>query len=802
MQAAQRRHRRRVWACALLGPPLCALLGLVLHAVWLGPLRPKLEPPGSVRVLDRFGQTLADVRDAESELSVPVHLDRLSPWVVPALLAAEDARFFRHPGLDPLAMLRAAGQAVRHGRVVSGGSTLSQQLARTLFERPRTLGGKWTELAHALRLEAELDKAAILEAYLERVSFGPRLRGIASAAQYYFDKPASALSLGEAAALVALVQAPSRLDPARFPERLERRRDRVLVRLRELGWAPLDAVELARRTPLTLHRGHLLPGAFHFVRAAVTGKLGPLPRALPDGAEAGAPDTARAPLPLPAQLATTLDGGLQAEVERLVRGFGARFAEHRASAASVVVLDNGSAALRAYVGSPDHRAAPQLGQNDGVLALRQPGSTLKPFVYALALHDLGLTPASVLSDLERRFASSQGDYLPNNYDRRFHGPVRLGQALGASLNLPAVGLAERLGPERVLEVLRAFGFSHLDEPGVVYGPAIALGVAEVQLLELAGAYSALGRGGSYLPVRCFEAAPQPPPRRVLPEEVARQILSILSDPRERAATFGRDGPLEFDLPIAVKTGTSKGNRDNWVVGVSAAFTVAVWVGNFDGSPMLRSSGATGAGPLFHEVMEAALRRDPDWGRVPLAPAGLVASERTPIAVCAASGQLAGPDCPHRLELSVQSGRAPHDRCTWHERRCPPGQRLASADCPVIEVLPNRYAAWAHESGRVAPGAALEPRAPAPSASEVFPRVAFPRAGQRFVLDPHVSRGQQEIVLRAEAAVDARLTFVLDGASVCEASVPFECAWRAERGSHALRVHADSGASASVAFDVE
>jgi penicillin-binding protein 1C len=802
MPAAARRLRPPLWACALLAPPLLglfALLGLVLHAAWLEPLRPLLEPRSSVRVLDRFGQTLADVRAADGELSVPVHLDQISPWVVPALLAAEDARFFQHPGLDPLAMLRAAGQALRHGRVVSGGSTISQQLARTLFERPRTLGGKWTELAHALRLEAELDKAAILEAYLERVSFGPRLRGIAAAAEFYFDKPAAALSLAEAAALVALVQAPSRLDPTRFPERLERRRSRVLARLHALDGAPADAIELAHRTPLTLHRGHVLPGAFHFVRAAVTGKLGPLPRAAPGSAEAPAPDGIRATPQLPAQLTTTLDGGLQAEVERLVRGFGARFTEHRASAASVVVLDNGSAALRAYVGSPDHRGVAELGQNDGVLALRQPGSTLKPFVYALALHDLGLTPASVLSDLDQRFESSRGDYLPHNYDRRFHGPVRLGQALAASLNVPAVALAERLGPERVLQVLRGFGFGHLDEPGVVYGPAIALGVAEVQLLELAAAYSALGRGGSYLPVRSFEAAPVAAPRRVLPEAVARQILGILSDPRERAATFGRGGPLEFELPVAVKTGTSKGNRDNWVVGVSAAFTVAVWVGNFDGSPMLRSSGATGAGPLFHEVMQAAQRRIAGQARVPLARPGLEASERGLSVVCAASGQLAGPDCPHRLDLSLEPGHIPRESCSWHERRCAPGSLLASADCPVIEVLPNRYAAWAHASGRLDPGAALAPGA---ATSGAPPRVVFPSAGQRFVIDPRVSFAQQEIMLRAEAAADARLTFAVDDAPVCEATSPFQCPWRAERGRHELQVLTDAGASARIAFDVE
>ncbi|HTV20234.1 MAG TPA: penicillin-binding protein 1C, partial [Polyangiaceae bacterium] len=642
-------------------------LALAVHALSLGPLGPRLAPARSLRVLDRSGHTLADVRDADGELGVPVRLDELSPWVVPALLAAEDARFFLHPGVDPLALLRAAGQALRHGRIVSGGSTITQQLARTLFARPRTLAGKWTELAYALRLEAELDKDEILEAYLERVSFGPRVRGIGAAARYYFDKPPAALGLGEAAALVALVQAPSRLDPERFPERLERRRDRVLARMRAQHGAPGEAVELAQRAPFALHRGYVLPGAFHFVRAAVAGKLGPVP---PAARSAQAADAEPGPpSQRPATLETTLDGGLQAEVERLVRGFGARFAEHRASAASVVVIETSNAAVRAWVGSPDHRAERGLGQNDGVLALRQPGSTLKPLVYALALQDLGLSSESLLADLDQRFGSAQGDYLPHNYDRRFHGPVRLAQALAASLNVPAVALAERLGAERVLEILRQLGFAHLDEPGAHYGPAIALGVAEVQLLELAGAYAALARGGSYLPPRFFAAAPAPAPRRVFAADVAEQILAILSDPRERAATFGRDGPLEFELPVAVKTGTSKGNRDNWVVGVSSAFTVAVWVGNFDGSPMLRSSGATGAGPLFHEVMESLLRREPGKGGAALTSASQGTSGREPVGVCAASGQLAGPDCPHRLELHVSPERAPHGLCSWHERRC-------------------------------------------------------------------------------------------------------------------------------------
>jgi penicillin-binding protein 1C len=802
---------------------LLPLLALLLHAACLGPLLPRLAAPGSVRVLDRSGQTLAEVRDSSFDLAAPARRGELGPWVEPALLAAEDARFFWHPGIDPLASMRAGLQALRSGRIVSGGSTLTQQLARSLFERPRTLSGKWSELAYSLRLEAELDKTRILEAYLDRVYFGPRVRGIAAASRHYFDKPPSALSLAEAASLIAAVQAPSRLDPERHGDRLTRRRDLVLGRMLALGLATPSEVALARATPLTLHRGHVLPGAYHFVRAAVTGKLGP-------PGDAGTP--------LAGILYSTLDGELQARVEGLVRSFDARFVEHRASAAAVLVVDNRTAAVRAYVGAPDHRSRAGLGQNDGVLALRQPGSTLKPFLYALAIAEQGLNAASSLPDLEQSFGPAGNAYVPHDYDRRFHGPVRLSQALASSLNVPAVTLAERLGPERVLRQLSSFGFSHLDQPAAHYGPAIALGVAEVQLAELAAAYATLARGGEYVPLRFFETDRSDPPERVLMPDVARQILDILADPRERAATFGRDGPLEFARSVAVKTGTSKGNRDNWVIGTDAQLTVAVWVGNFDGSPMLPNSAASGSGPLFHSVLLEAWRLlAPD--RASLAPAAATAGDASEVrAVCALSGMLAGPDCPHRLALSA--ARNPPTRvCDWHRRRCgsvsehapvhlaeslrPPGVAgdplPDRGGCSVVEVLPERYAAWARDTGRLerGPGTLMastfaptrDPTDPGSSWRGGPPRVTFPRAGQRFVYDERLA-GDQMLVFAAEAQPGARLSFELDGVEVCPAGAQsagprppglVECRWALERGFHELVARA-GGLSSKLSFGVE
>jgi penicillin-binding protein 1C len=658
--------------------------------------------------------------------------------------------------------------------VVSGASTITQQLARTLFVRPRTLAGKWQELALALRLELSLSKLAILEAYLSRVDFGPRITGVAAASRHYFDKPAQALSLAEAATLVAVARGATRYDPERSPERLRRRRDYVLGRMLVLGSAEREAVVRAARAPVTLHAGYVLPGAFHFVRAVARGKLGGA------GTARGALDS-------------TLDGDLQSEVEAAVRGFGARFAAQRASAAAVVVVANEAAEVLAYVGSPDYASRQALGQNDGALALRQPGSTLKPFVYALGMRELGLHVSSVLPDLERRFTSADGSYLPHNYDRRFHGPVRLGPALAASLNVPAVTVAERLGSQRVVDFLRSLGFGHLETSGRDYGPAIALGVAEVQLVELAAAYSSLARGGEYLPLRFLEANPVPKPRRVLSPALSQQITAILSDPRERAATFGREGPLELDFPVAAKTGTSKGNRDNWVVGFTPEVTVAVWVGNFDGSPMLRSSGATGAGPLFHAVMLAAVRALPPkparaGNAVPLAARSRV--------VCALSGELAGPHCPHHLPEQFWTRGVPAEPCSWHRRSC------ADAGCSSVEVVPERYSAWAHATGRQPAPEAQRAAAAALHGDGASPEVVFPKPSARFILDGNLNSEQQQIILSAQAAVGSRLVFEMDGKQVCEVDVPFKCPWQLRRGGHELEVRNEQGQGSTVRFAVD
>jgi penicillin-binding protein 1C len=535
-----------------LGLVLAPVLALCVAAA-LQPLPRELSGSGergksSVRVLDRSGRTVREVRSRDGALYERISLDALPAEVTAAVLAAEDARFHYHPGVDPLAIVRAGGQALWHGRIVSGASTVTQQLARNVVKRSRTLWGKLAEMSLALRIEASLSKRRILEEYLNRVEFGPNVRGIAAASRLYFDKPAAKLSLAEAATLAAIPRGPTLYDPRRGTALVQRRRDRVLDRMREQGWAEPAAVEAAKSTPVALQRRRSEGGARHFTRAVLSGALEPVLR-----------DRELA------EVQTTLDSDLQREVETLVRDSAERIAPFDASAAAVIVIDNAAGDVLAYVGSPDFFDARALGQNDGVLALRQPGSTLKPFVYATAMGRGSMTTATLLPDVELHLPTPEGDYSPRNYDGRYHGPVRLREALANSLNVPAVFVAQEIGPHHVLDTLHAVGFTSLTESAEHYGAAIALGDGEVSLRELGEAYSTLARGGLHRRLRAVSRArlasgreialPPAAETRVLERETAALLTDVLSDPHARAASFGRGNVLELDFPVAAKTGT-------------------------------------------------------------------------------------------------------------------------------------------------------------------------------------------------------------------------------------------------------
>jgi penicillin-binding protein 1C len=502
---------------------------------------------------------------------------------------------------------------------------------------------------------------------------------------------------------------------------------------------------------------------------------------------------------------TTLDAELQREAERIAVALQPKLAEHGGGAASLVALDNASGEVLAYVGSPDYFDERHLGANDGVAARRQPGSALKPFVYAAALRDLGYTPATLLPDLPRDFAIAGGTFAPRNYDQHFRGPVRLRQALGSSLNLPALEVSAQLGAPRLLALLRDFGFASLTDDAEHYGVGLALGDGEVTLLELTAAYAALARGGVRVAPRLASTlsssrGEQPveavASRRVIGVEQAALITDILADDAARAAGFGRDSVLALPFPVAAKTGTSKGFRDNWAVGYTREVTVGVWVGNFDGTPLRDASGITVAGPAFHDLMLAAMRgREP----APLVASALLAHAE----VCALSGKRPGPHCTHRVRETFAPGREPTEACDMHvEARVDAQGREVGERCAgeprVLERYPARFVAWARQAGRPLLGEKLSPSCP-PAYESSSPLITFPRGDQTFALDPD-GPARQEILLTARATTPS-LRFIIDGVATEPLSPPFQRAWQLEPGRHTVQARAGATTTPAVTFTV-
>lgn len=679
----------------------------------------------SLRVLDREGELLREFPSRRSSRSIALPRDAPVPPVLrDAFIASEDRRFEWHPGVDPLALLRAAASNVRAGRVVSGASTLTQQLARLLVPRRRTLAGKAQEALWALRLSAHLSRAEILRAYLDRVALGHDLIGVEAASEAYFGRPASTLSAGQAALLAAIARSPARVDPWRDPEEVRAAMREVLGRMRRAGRLDPELERLSASADLDLVPPARSFGAPHLV-TDLSGKLSTL--GLDDAVE----------------IQTTLDPALQREVERSVRSELA--ADPRLGQAAVLVVDNASGEVLAYVGSADFLDLAREGQNDGVRARRQPGSALKPFVYGLALAS-GWTPASVLSDVDLEVGAAGGAWLPRNYDRRQHGPVRLRAALANSYNVPAVELTDALGPERVLEVLREAGFTSLDASAEHYGAGLVLGNGDVSLWELARAYRGLARGGVVEPLRLVRSAtdflgdplfsrPELAGRRFLPADAVALLTDLLSDEAARAPAFGLDNALRLPFPVAAKTGTSRAYVDNWTVGFTRERTVAVWVGNFDGRPMQRVSGITGAGPLFARVMRQAMRG--------IRAEPLVDRDRFQrVRVCPLSGHRAGEACPGSYEEVFLPGTAPGGPCAIH--RLDQGRRVLALDA--------RYVGWAErERLEVAEGE----RAGTEASGFVTPR-----EGDEFLIEAGVPVSSQTIPVRVRGAGQLRVDGVV------------------------------------------
>jgi penicillin-binding protein 1C len=787
---SQWRWRERILAAAL----VATVVGVL---AWLrcGPLPDGLLDGPAVRstvVRDRHGVALHEARADDGTRQVRLEADALPDLLVKATLAAEDHRFRRHPGVDPIAIARAAMRNVWSGSR-EGGSTITQQTVKLLLARhdpdkARTRARNWSakieEAILALRVEHRLSKREILALYLNAASYGNQLAGAERASRAYFGASASMLTPAQAAFLAALPHRPSTFNPYRDPRGAEARQKRIIGRMRDLGFlSPGDAtIALGERLRLSREPSSFI--APHFVEMVLNGSI--------DHRSTGV-DGAR-----PEVIDTTLDANLQRDVQGVIQRERAALDKAGAHNVAVVVLDNATGGWLAWEGSGNYQDSEHGGTINGVLIPRQPGSALKPFTYALAFED-GHDPSSVLADVPSHFPTAEPGvlYNPRNYDGRFRGPLRARLALAGSENVPAVALLSDLGVPALVRFLRHAGLSTFDKTASHYGLGLTLGNAEVRLDELVGAYATFARGGVWIRPHAVTSAPTTERVSLVSERTAFWITDVLSDPEARAYAFGRGGSLEFPFPVAVKTGTSQAYRDNWTVGYTREVTVGVWVGNFDREPLRSSSGVAGAGPIFHSVMMAAVQRLRGHVAIDDQPLMPAPSTVTRARICALSGMRANEWCPMQATewVAAEADALP---CSWHHH----------SDEGLLTIWPDRYRTWARAQGLLhdRPALTLASTAssaqPAIASSPLTLEIANPAADATYMIDPTLRAEFQTLPLRASGVHGGDVSWSIDGVAAGRSSADEPFHWPLAVGPHKITARDARGRTAEVSILVK
>ncbi|MGH8128900.1 MAG: transglycosylase domain-containing protein [Gammaproteobacteria bacterium] len=700
-----------------------AVLGvLTWHA--LAPL-PKTLPPHAVVVVPQLlagdGTPLTLSHDARFNRYAERPLSAIPTLVRTAFVTSEDRRYWVHGGSDWRARFTAIWQNLKAGHIVRGASTIGEQVARILTPRPRTYWSHWLAGIDANRLIDRFGRSRVLEFYLNQVPYGARRRGVVQAARYYFGRDVSALTPAEQLALAVLVRSPVAYDPAQHPRALRRAVDDLAVRMHTHG--AIDAAELSAVRRSAIDPGHeRLPVVAGPFVAYARLRLHAL------GLSASGP------------VKTTLDAGLERTVQQLLRTRLKAVTDRGVKNAAALIVDNRSGAVLAWAVAPTGIA----GDLDPVLVPRQPGSTLKPFLYALAMERLGWQPDTLLRDGPLATRLGDGVHTYRDYSGHYYGQASLRYALANSLNIPAVETARAVGVAPFLDLLHRLGMTALDRDAQHYGPALAIGDGPVPLLELTQAYSALARHGRFLPLHVLAAAPESKPQTVLRPDVTSLIASILSDPDARSAEFGDASVLDLPYATAVKTGTSSNYHDAWTMGFDNRYTVGVWMGRLNGGDMDQITGSAGPALVLRSIF-ARLRTGQPYAGLWHSPA------LKRVAVCEHIGS--GP-CIERND--------------WHLRE--------TASTPVARM------------------AAVH--------------IVRPLTGETLALDPRVARADQMYAFRlADLPPGSRsVAWYLDGRLLARThAATYD--WRLSHGTHHLsaKVNVNTGQTIDlgpVAFDVQ
>jgi penicillin-binding protein 1C len=759
------------------------VLWAVIAAVWLALPKPPLLDGISFSqcVRDRNGKLLRVTLSADQKFRIWTPLEKISPDLIDATLRYEDKYYAHHPGVNPIALVRGATELLRLHRATTGGSTITMQLARLRFHLyTRTISGKFEQIMRALELERHYSKNQILEAYLNLAPYGRNIEGIGAASEIYFDKPALKLSRPEAIALSVIPQSPSR-------RALHADRDNHSVNLGQSSWYDRNK----ERRPLGRRGSHSTAGkpsvlesfmrefrprmqterkfiAPHFVQEVLEGSHGR------------------------DQIITTLDSEKQQAIERRVTDYVANNSNRGIENAAVFLVDIRTMDVLAQVGSANFYKADINGQVDGTRSLRSPGSTLKPFVYGLALEQGLIHPLSILADAPRSF----GEYNPENFDREFLGPIRACDALARSRNVPAVELASHLAHPTLYEFLSTADV-HLPKAESFYGLALPLGGAEVSLQDLVRLYAALANSGELRPLRFTAREAIAKPKRILSPEAAFLTLEMLGNvPRPEMNCA--DG--NHSAPVYWKTGTSHGFRDAWSIAVFDHYVLGVWVGNFDGRANPAFVGRTAAAPLLFQIIDSLRAAWPE-PTVPHRPPPGANLKR--VEFCALSGDLPNRFCTQHVEGWLIPGVSPIKTCDVHREvlvdtasglRVPIDDGTRQLKREVYEFWPGDFLTLFEQAG-------IPRRTPPPFLPDTGSELAS-RAGQKpIIVSPNSKEillvSKKTIPLRAKTDADVHEIFWFAGKQFVGKAAPNQVLeWTATAGDYEVTALDDHGRAGS------
>lgn len=732
------------------------LLGLVLCRGFLALLPyPELDAflkrPYSLVVTDRYGIPLRVTPLGNGTKREWVALNTIPSTVVRVFVRSEDSRFYFHPGIDPIAVVRSFARNLGARRTVSGASTITMQLARLITQRPRNFAGKAAEALDALRLEARLSKTRILELWLNNIPFGSNVEGLASIARLRWGLSVEALDDRRAVLLAVIPRRPDLYDPAK-DESAAVKSALELSRRLKLGLSAEDLRAAATEVPP--QQPFLAP---HFVNRLLSEKLPPEPWTRP--------------------VKSTLDWGLQNYAEGLLSSELDALKKQRVTTGALFALDNATGAVRVYIGSRSWFDTAGGGQIDGVQVRNQSGSCLKPFLYAMAL-DHGFLPNDILPDLPTVFGGTEA-YIPMNFNQRFNGPVRLRVALASSLNVPAVYTLERLGVRDFEEYLVSLGFESIESTLGKHGTGLALGNGEIQLDELTRAFSAFPRRGS-IPDLVFlesDAANTQPSRNIMSVYAAWTIANVLSDRASRFAGFGPAPTFDTPFPAMFKTGTANQFQNIWALGATNRYTVGAWMGNFSGETIIGKTGSSIPAKIVVELLTAL---EGDAKALPVA--GPPPPNTVEVDICSLSGMAATDRCSGTVREWLPSDRLPKP-CTWH------GDASSNNGTPRY---PSEYRPWIVERSRSGLWDA--------SAGSAEASIRRPAAGAIFYYDPALPPEAQGLRLEAIGFSSSARVYVNDlpAGTLNKAGV---CVVPLVKGKLRLSVQDDTGKRASTWCEV-